>query len=106
MAETVYLSDGSMEVILGDKGDFLERLLRERLGDDVARCFTEYAEELHRIQDAANEHERTADGYYQMCTDAIEAFTRILGLLNQPRLNRAALQRVVQQAHDDLNSNL
>lgn len=46
MAETVYLKDGSVDVILGDKGDYLERLIREHMGDDVARCFTEYCVEL------------------------------------------------------------
>lgn len=46
MAETVYLNDGSMEVIFEDKDVFLERLLREKLGDDVARCFRECVAEL------------------------------------------------------------
>lgn len=46
MAETVYLPDGTMEVVLTDKGIFLERLIRERLGDDAARFFVGYINDL------------------------------------------------------------
>lgn len=71
MAETVYFNDGSMDAILGDKGDFLERLLREKLGDDVARCFTEYVSELQEeakcAKESIEEQERIADGYHQLC---------------------------------------
>ena len=46
MAETVYLNDGSMEVVFDEKGIFLERLLREKLGDDAAHFFTNYVSEI------------------------------------------------------------
>lgn len=110
MAETVYFNDGSMDVILGDKGDFLERLLREKLGDDVARCFTEYVselqEELAESQEISEDQERSADGYLQMCHDACEAFQEICYLLEQPRLNRKELQEVAERGYNDLNANL
>ena len=35
-----------MEVVLTDKGIFLERLIRERLGDDAARFFVSYINDL------------------------------------------------------------
>lgn len=35
-----------MEVVLTDKGIFLERLIRERLGDDAARFFVGYINDL------------------------------------------------------------
>ena len=110
MAETVYLNDGSMDVILGGKGDFLERLIREKLGDDVARCFTEYVselqEELAESQEISEDQERSADGYLQMCRDACEAFQEICYLLEQPRLNRKELQDVAERGYNDLNQNL
>lgn len=110
MAETVYLNDGSMEVILTDKATFLERLIRERLGDDVARCFTEYLTELQEEQkyteESAKEHEQSADGYLQMCRDACDSFREVLDLLDQPRLNRNALRTAAQNGYDDLNKNL
>ena len=110
MAETVFLEGGRVEVIFGDKGDFLERLIREELGDDAARCFNEYVsslkEETRCVTDSADEKERSADGYYAMCQDALESFGRILELLESPRLNRAALKSATQSGYDDLNSNL
>lgn len=63
MAETVYLNDGSMEVIFEDKYVFLERLLREKLGDDVARCFrecvAELKEEIQEQQELVKDYEAT-----------------------------------------------
>ena len=77
MAETVYLNDGSMEVIFEDKDVFLERLLREKLGDDVARCFrecvAELKEEIQEQQELVKDYEGNADGYLDMCRDACES---------------------------------
>lgn len=110
MTETVYFNDGSMDVILGDKGDFLERLLREKLGDDVARCFTEYVSELQEeakcAKESIEEQERIADGYHQLCNNALDAFSSVLELLESPRLSRSALKGAVQAGYDDLNKNL
>ena len=86
MAETVYLNDGSMEVIFEDKDVFLERLLREKLGDDVARCFRECVAELKE--------------------DACESFTAIMELLEAPRLNRNALKSVTRNAFNAIYKNL
>lgn len=110
MAETVYLNNGSMDVILGDKGDFLERLIREQLGDDVARCFTEYVNELRDevkyAQEGTEEQERIADGYHSMCNDALDAFSKVLELLESPRLSRSELKGAVMAGYDNLNNNL
>lgn len=110
MAETVYLNDGSVEVILEDKGVFLERLLYERLGDDVARCFTDYVaelrDELKAQEECAEEHERIADGYSALCHDACDSFTEIMGLLEAPRLNRDALKTVTRNAFNAIWKNL
>lgn len=43
MARTIYFNDGSREVLLveDNKKQELERILRERLGDDIAELFLE-----------------------------------------------------------------
>ena len=41
MATTLYLKDGSRETVFNDKRLFLENLLREKLGEDVAMCFND-----------------------------------------------------------------
>lgn len=110
MAETVHLLDGSMEVILEDKDIFLEKLLREKLGDDVARCFREFVEELNDEHEYTGEQvkefEEAADGYLQMCHDACDSFTEIMGLLEAPRLNREALKGVTRNAYNAIWKNL
>lgn len=110
MAETVYLNDGSMEVVLVDRGEFLENLIRDKLGDDAARCFVEYvtglAEEISLANESTAEQECSADGYLQMCYDACDTFREILDLLDAPRLNRKALRDAAQEGFDDLNKNL
>lgn len=110
MAETVYLNDGSMEVIFTDKDVFLERLLREKLGDDAARCFTEYIAELKDDlrwqEESTKEQEQSADGYLAMCHEACDNFSEILRLLEAPRLDRKALRKAAQIGHDALYKNL
>lgn len=110
MAETVYLNDGSMEIILVDRGEFLENLIRDKLGDDAARCFVEYvtglAEEISLTNESTAEQERSADSYIQMCHNACDTFREILDLLDTPRLNRKALRGAVQKGFDDLYKNL
>lgn len=110
MAETVYLNDGSMEVIFTDKDVFLERLLREKLGDDAARCFTSCIEELKDDlkyqEESAKEQERSADGYLAMCHEAVDSFSEVLMLLDAPRLDRKALKQAAQHGYDALYKNL
>lgn len=110
MADTVFFIDGSMDTVVGDKGAYLESLLRERLGDDVARFFREYvAEELDGVnwaKEAQREAESAADHYHRLCTDALDAFTQITRLLQQPRLSRLKLQEAVDAGYNDLYKNL
>lgn len=102
MAETVYLNDGSMEVIFEDKDVFLERLLREKLGDDVARCFRECVAELK--EEIQEQQELVKD--YESNADACESFTAIMELLEAPRLNRNALKSVTRNAFNAIYKNL
>ncbi len=46
MAETIYLLDGSREIVFTEKDVFIERLIREKLGDDAARFVSEYIKEI------------------------------------------------------------
>ena len=110
MADTVILPDGTMEVILEDKRTFLEKLIRERLGNDAARCFTsclsELTDELEDEKDIADGNEEAADGYLQMCRDALEQFSLIKEALKEQRLNRKRLSALVDEGYNDLYKNL
>lgn len=110
MAETVYLADGKMEVVLEAKDVFLERLLEEKLGSDVARFFRawldEQAEEQKDWEEEVKEKERIADGYFAMCHEAAENFQAVLNLLEQPRLDRKKIAKAAQIGYDALYKNL
>lgn len=103
MAETVRLNDGSMEVIFTPKDVFLERLLREKLGDDAARCLADFIAEL---KDELERLERSEDYRLEMCREALDNFSEVLNLLDAPCLDREALKEAAQTGYDDLYRNL
>lgn len=53
MADTIYLKDGSVECIFNtdDECIVLEKLIRNRLGDDAAERFKRYTEPYSRCED-------------------------------------------------------
>ena len=110
MAETVYLPDGTMEVILTDKDVFLERLLEEKLGRDVANCFRGYVQELQDelkwVSESNDEQEKIADGYLQMCNNALEVFRQLDALIRSPHPNHSALQKLITEGYKELHHNL
>ena len=71
MAESIRLSDGTVEYIFDDKPVFLKRLIEDKLGPEVARCFSEcifeICEELKYVRESCTEHEKVADGYLPPC---------------------------------------
>lgn len=110
MAETVYLNDGSMEVVFDEKDIFLERLLWEKLGDDAARFFTNYVNEIKEeakyTEEAQQEAERSADGYLALCQGALGALGELKDLVHEERLNRAKIQKIVDGAYSNLYHDL
>ena len=110
MAETVYLNDGSVEVVFTDKQTFLNRLIQERLGNDAARffrgCISDLNERIKDYQRSVRDKEMAADGYYRMCHDAMEQFQKIDIMLNAPRLDKAKLKAAVREGYDCLYRNL
>ena len=111
MAETICLPDGTTEYVFTDKDEFLERLIRERLGEDAARFFqtysTERSEELKWTEEALQEQEKIADGYLALCNAALEGLLQIKKLLaSEARLNRSALDIIVSTTYDEINLNL
>ena len=111
MAETVNLPDGTTEYVFTDKDEFLERLIREKLGEDAARFFQTYSAELsqdlHWMEESLQEQEKIADGYLSLCNVALEKLLEIKQFLaSEARLNRSTLQNIVNTAYDEINSNL
>lgn len=61
MARTLYLNNGQMEVVIGDREDVLRNLLREHLGSDCVNLFDEiladYALTVNQLKDELMERE-------------------------------------------------
>lgn len=110
MTETVFLNDGSMECVFVETDVFLERLIRERLGDDAACFFREYITELSddtkAVEEAQKEAESITDHYHALCNEALDIFRHLRTLVQQPRLNRVQLQKAIDTGYDVLYKNL
>lgn len=109
MARTLYLNDGSTEVVIGDQEEVLGRIIEERLGRDCKELFDdikyEWIEEPWDTNDK-EDYERIADGYYQMLQNVLENLNTALTFFKQSRLNRKELQKCLQKARNDLYNNL
>ena len=110
MAETVYLNDGSVEVVFGSRQEFFERLIREKLGDDAARFFrdtvSELNEQIKADADAIREEEGATDFYSSLCHDAMDSFAEICNILNRKPLDMTRLKKVAEEGYKDLHNNL
>lgn len=101
MARTLYLNDGSTEVVIGDQEEVLGRDCKE-LFDDIKEEWIEEPWDTNGKED----YERIADGYCQMLQNALENLDTALKFFSQSRLNRKELQKCLQEARNDLYNNL
>jgi hypothetical protein len=113
MAETIYLNDGGMEVLVSGTSmrEVLRRLISERIGSDAARAFAELISELEdsaRLnEERADDAENSADGYLRLCRDAMDQFEFIKSILDKKTaLNRQELKAAVLAGYNDLHKNL
>lgn len=102
MARTIYFPDGSCEVLLReDAADDLERILRERLGDDVADLFLET-----RCPIEEDDYEFACDSYRRCLQDALDELRAAFNVLETPRSDRRiiarSLEKVIKSIHNEL----
>lgn len=105
MARTLYFTDGSREVIFcGDDPDkqksALERILRERLGDDLAAFFRELTlprqyENLESMEQELESYEESAEAYCSCLQEVLDGLRKAVSLLDGKRLNRKELHRLL-----------
>lgn len=103
MARTLYLPDGTMEVILGNPEEELQKLIHERLGRDAEILFREVIAE-HDLSEG-DEYERIADGQLSLIRSTVEELDAALTMFNAQRINRDKLQKQLQAIRDNLNNN-
>ncbi len=110
MADVVKFLDGSIEVMLEGPREFLERCIREKLGDDVLRIFkdviSEFDDDLHGWRCQAEDAENIADDYLAMCRGAVEGLQAIYELAQTPRIDKGRLLRTIDNEIRKINRNL
>lgn len=106
MAQTLYMNDGSMEVVIGCPEDVLKRIIEERLGRDCRELYEEIVAEYAAEKEAEDDYEKIADGYYGELQDIHLAMTEVMRFFDKPRLDRKNLERRLQAITDSLSKNL
>ena len=106
MARTIYLNDGSRELLLGDDNERqeLERILRERLGDDIAELFLEVAETSVALEDELKCYETSCEDYRNLLQSTQDELYAILGFTK--KLNCKKITESIQRLINSINSNL
>lgn len=99
MARTLYLTDGSTELVFGDPEGTLQKIIYERLGRDCEELFTDILADLREELTGGDDYEKVADGYRGIAIDTMNDLHKVL---MQPRLNRKRLEAI----YDNLNKNL
>lgn len=90
MARTLYLNDGSTEIVIGDQEEVLGRIIEERLGRDCKELFDDIKEEWIEEPWDTNgkeDYERIADGFRAIAVSAMNALHEVI---MQPRLTGRA----------------
>lgn len=104
MADTLHLSSGEIEVIFDekDKARILGDIIRERLGRDCEELFYHIITE----QTCSDDYEKIADEYRTMLINAMEELDAALLLFRGKRLNKANLEKILQNCRNDIYNNL
>lgn len=105
MAETLYLKDGTVEVITGEPKHQLRDLIEERLGWDCARLFEKLTEREGIDRD---EWECIADGYSSLCHDTVEELEELVKKIDRQkkRMTKEDIRNEVNGIREHLWSNL
>ena len=102
MADTIFLKDGTMEVILDDEAKVLERLIRDKLGNEAAdRCSV-----LFQTITDDYETDMIIDEYCDVLRHIQEWVTSLRVSLEAKRLDRKDLSYKISKIQDILDKNL
>ena len=106
MARAIYFKDGSREVLLcGDNEKLeLERILRERLGDDAAELFLEITEANVGLEDELKSYEASCEDYRHLLQDTRDELCVILRFTQ--KLNCQKITASIQRLIKTIDSNL
>lgn len=105
MADTIYLPDGTTEVILGNPMDALTRLVAERLGPDAERIIRKYTVDLQAQREALGDEMRNYEGTMESQRDLLQDTLDDLQSLLPDIKNHKVAERVTEIC-DNIHKNL
>lgn len=115
MARTLYLRDGSCEVILCNDDakkqvEALQRILKERLGDDAAALFCEILNRQQNgcasLDDELKSYEGSCESYRDTLQDVQDGLQTVLKMLDVNRINRKKIANTVSVLITKINNEL
>lgn len=111
MAQTVYLENGSVEVLLGsDTAGAFETLIREHLGQDAAGVFRDILQEQKEaqedLQEEIKELEQSCDHYRAGLVEAREELEELISVIEDKREYRHAVMKRLREARRNVDNYL
>ena len=108
MAQTLYLPDGTTEVIFGDPEETLRRVIDERLGRDCEQLYVGLLEEARHPfgEGCTDDFEHIADGYLNLLTSTMQELDSVLEMFNASWLDRQKVRRHLKVIYDNIYKNI
>lgn len=108
MARTLYLPDGSTEIIFNDPEETLGKVIYERLGRDCEELYKELLNEARHPLDGeeGDDFEHIADGYLTLLQDTMQELRAVMDMFSASRLDRQKVYRGLKTIHDNISKNL
>ncbi len=108
MADTLYLPDGSMEVIF--LRDDFQRLIYEKLGSDAEQKLIEIIKEADYTQAKINTdldaYEASLDSNTACFNDLLDSIEELKKLLQQQRIDRRKIYEVLDQMETQITNQI
>ncbi len=105
MADTLYLPDGSMEVIFS-RDDF-QRLIYEKLGSDAEQKLIEIINEADytkaKVDTDLEVYEASLESNTACFNDLLDSIEELKKLLQQQRIDRRKIYEVLDQMETEVN---
>lgn len=108
MAETLFLPDGSNEVLLSD-GDF-QRLVYEKLGREAEQKIIELIEKAdytnQSIDTDLRSYESSLESNKECFDDLLDDIRRMADLLEAPRLDKSRILKLLGTMQKQINNQI
>ena len=105
MAQTIYLPDGTYELVTGYPAEVLRRIIRDRLGPDCEQLYSDVLMPNEALFD--DDYEEIADEYRQMLHETVEELEALISYIDSAkRTDYKTVRRNLVRIHRGILKNL